>query len=98
MKLLTVSCCEATPLQLQAGKVTASSDAMPPNRNCSAEFQKFMVSLRIIQIGPGFRAFWRTISNLFRFQRVHDGGLVSQIHSAFITSSLPPREHSPATT
>jgi hypothetical protein len=34
---------------LQTGKLTATSDAEPSSGNCAAEFQKFMVSLRIIQ-------------------------------------------------
>jgi hypothetical protein len=50
MRLLTVVVLCSDALRLQAGKATAVSDAMPPGRNCSAEFQKFMVSLRIIQI------------------------------------------------
>jgi hypothetical protein len=30
-------------------KVTATSDAVSPSKNCAIKFQQFMVSLRIIQ-------------------------------------------------
>jgi hypothetical protein len=78
---LVVLCSDA--LHLQAGKATTSSDAMPPSRNCSADFQTLWCRYASFKERPGFGAGSSVL------ERVLDGGFPGQIHSPL------PRGHSP---